>query len=250
MRRGWPSRAVRALRRRGPVGFVRLVLHNVRLLLNGQAGRHRYVHDDAWDRANGVDTAGTVAIDELTAPDEARPGAVRYEPTPPECFAHLLAEAGLGDLSGSTFIDIGSGKGRVVLLAGLAGFQEAIGVEFGEELHVIARRNIEIMGDRLAPARVATVRADARTYVFPSAPTVCFINNPFGVDGLAALLDGIEASLRDDPRPFTIIYYHSNHAQELHRRAAWQAVSEGVWRDDSHHFAIFRCEQASARAGH
>lgn len=236
----WLSRAHRAFKRVGPLGFARLGFHNVRIALSGTAGRHRYIHDDSWDRLHGVDTAGTVAIEDLTAPEEGKPGAVRYEPTPPKCFAYLLEEARIGDLSDFTFIDVGSGKGRVLLLAALAGFKRAIGLEFGEELHVIARENIQIMKDRLAPAVVTSIRVDARSYSFPPEPTVCFLNNPFGADAITSLLNSIETSLRDRPRPFTIIYYHSNHVGELNRRAAWQAVSQGVWHDESHHFAIYK----------
>lgn len=239
----WLERARRAFQRAGPIGFLKLGMYNLRIVLGGKVARHHYIHDDSWDRTYGVDTAGTVAIEELTAPEEDKPGAVRYEPTPPECFAYLLEEARIGDFSDFTFIDIGSGKGRVLLLAALAGFKRAIGVEFGEELHVIARENIEAMKDRLAPAMVTSIRADARSYRFHAEPTVCFLNNPFGAEAVASLLDRIEASLRDRPRPFTIIYYHSNHAEELSRRAAWHAVSIGLWRDESHHFAIFRFNQ-------
>lgn len=245
----WLSRAHRAFQRAGPIGFLKLGMHNLRIVLGGKVGRHRYIHDDAWDRMHGVETSGTVAIEELTAPEEEKSGAVRYEPTPPECFAYLLEQARIDDRSAYTFIDIGSGKGRVLLLAALAGFRRAIGVEFGEELHVIACANIEAMKDRLAPAVVTSIRADARLYRFPAEPTVCFLNNPFDAPAIASLFDGIEASLRDRPRPFTLIYYHSNHAKELERRAAWQSVSDGTWRDESHHFAIFRYDQNEAH-GH
>lgn len=243
------SRARRAFQRTGAIGFLKLGIHNLRIVLGGTAGQHRYINDDAWDRMYGVDTAGSVAIEELTAPEDGKPGAVRYEPTPPECFAYLLEEARIGDVSDYTFVDIGSGKGRVLLLAALAGFKRAIGVEFGEELHVIACANIEAMKERIAPAAALSIQADGRSYRFPHEPTVCFLNNPFGPEAVASLLDRIETSLGDCPRQFIVIYYHSNHAEELGRRTVWRPVSSGAWRDDSHHFAIFKFDRAEAE-GH
>ena len=46
------------------------------------------------------------------------------------------------DLSSFSFIDIGSGKGRALILAGRLGFREAIGVEFSSNLHRIAEKNL------------------------------------------------------------------------------------------------------------
>jgi hypothetical protein len=237
---GIGSRLLRALRRQGPIGFVKLCLFNMRLLLTGKAARHRYIYDDAWDKAHGVDTAGMVGIDEITAPDEEKVGAVRYEPTPPDCFSYLIGEADAGPPSARTFIDVGSGKGRVLLLAALAGFRRVLGLELGMELHQAACRNIEVMRESAGIGDVTSIRADATSYAFPAEPTLCFLNNPFDAPVLDRLIDNIEASLAAAPRPFTILYYHSNHADRLLGRRDWRLVSDGTWRDPSHHFSIFR----------
>lgn len=238
------KRLIRALHRHGPVQLARLCLLNVRLLLNGKAGQHRYVHDDSWDKAHGVDTAGTVEMDEITALEHEKIGAVRYEPTPPDCFTYLIAQARLRQDADYTFIDIGSGKGRVVLLAALAGFRRAIGIELGQELHETACRNIAAMRKSADLGEVESIRADATSYSFPDGPTVCFLNNPFEAQVLDRLLVRIEASLAASPRLFTIIYYHSNHADRLASREGWRRVADGAWRDESHHFSIFEWSEA------
>jgi len=234
------SRLLRAFRRRGPVEFVRLCLLNIRLLLSGKAARHGYVYDDAWDRQYGVDTAGTVEVADFTAPEQEKAGAVRYEPTPPDCFAYLVGAANLRGGVDYIFMDVGSGKGRVLLMAALHGFRRVIGIELGEELHQTACRNINAMKPLLGDARVESLQTDATRYGFPLEPTVCFLNNPFDAQVLDRLLDNIEASLAAAPRPFTIIYYHSNHADRIDVREQWQVVATGFWRDESHHFSIYR----------
>lgn len=245
MKRNWFRRARRALERAGPLGFVKLGLHNLRVVLRGEAGRHRYINDSAWDRAYGVDTRGTVDVEEMTAPDHEKRGAVRYEPTPPEAFPYLVSQAKIFDCSEWTFIDLGSGKGRALLLAALAGFPKVIGVELGEELHAIACRNIDEFRRKTSIGDLSSIRADASSYQFPTDPTLCFINNPFSGEVLARVMQNIEASLREHPRPFKIIYYHSNHAEVIDRRAGWESLGKGVWADDSHHYAIYQWTSAS-----
>lgn len=213
---------------------------NVRLRLRGETARHRHVHDRAFDREHGTDTSGVLALDEMSAPEASKRGAVPYEATPPEIFEHLLEQAGVGDPAGLTFIDIGSGKGRTLLMASLAGFARAEGVELSAELHHIACRNIEGFRLRNGQADISSMLGDAREYSFPQKPTVCFLNNSLSEDILAEVVDRIEASLIDDPRPFTVIYYHSDHAEVLAERPGWHKIAEGFWVDPSHHFTTFR----------
>jgi hypothetical protein len=56
-----------------------------------------------------------------------------------EVSHRTVAQAGLQDF---TFIDLGSGKGRVLLMAAAYGFKRIIGVEFMPELHRVAEENI------------------------------------------------------------------------------------------------------------
>ena len=200
------ARVRRAYGRLGAAGFLKLCAENVRMLLSGEASRHRYIHDLSWDREYGVDTSGRVDVDEMSAPEHEKEGAGRYEPTPPECFTYLLEEATLGPI----------------------------------ESYSIACRNFEVMGARLKECRIVGLRADARSFDFPPEPTVCFLNNSFRAGVLDPVLDNIEASLAGRPRPFTLIYYHPDHSDLMERRPAWEAVSKGRWRDSSHPFVIYR----------
>ncbi len=234
------GRVRRAWQRHGGVGFVRLCFYNLRLMIDGTASRHQWVYDDAWDRAHGVDTAGIVEVDEIVAEASRKLQAVRYEATPPECFDYLIEQAAMGDPAHMTFVDLGSGKGRVVIMAAMAGFRKAVGVEMGAELHRVATANLGRLRERLGAAEIELVHGDARESPLEPEPTVYFLNNPFGAGVLDEMLERIERSVECAPRPFTIIYYHSNHAERVKGRAFWQTVAEGWWRDESHHYSIFR----------
>lgn len=229
----------------GPVGFVRLCFYNLWLLASGRFTRHSYVYDDSFDRQYGVDTLGVVEVDELSAPDHLKQGAVRYEPTSEHCFAFLLEQAGLEQRSADfTFIDLGSGKGRVLLLAALRGFRRAVGVELGADLHEIATRNIAVVAQTRNVGNIESINGDATAFPFPAEPTVCFLNNPFDQAVLCKVLDRIEASLASHPREFWIIYLHANHPAPFARHGQWDRMAVGHYDNSKHPYAVYRWRSA------
>jgi predicted RNA methylase len=232
-------RLQRAFKRNGLLGFLKLCLRNLAVLTSGRWKDHAYVYDQTFDSQHGVDTSGVVEIDELVADHPAKSSARRYEATPPECFHFLVEEAGVQSPGEYDFVDLGSGKGRVLMLAGLAGFRSVSGVELCENLHRIASTNISHTFDEASAERPVALLGDATTYGFPARPTVCFLNNPFGLPILDKALNNIEESLRTSPREFLLIYYHCNHAPLIDARQGWSCVSRGHWQNPSHHYAIY-----------
>ncbi len=110
-----------------------------------------------------------------------------YEPTPPSVITAILDD--LQDLPPEdwAFVDLGSGKGRVVLMAGLRPFREVIGIEKRRALHRRAIRNLEqFTGDLVRRPRL--ICGDALEAPLPDGPMVLFLYNPFGADVLDAVL--------------------------------------------------------------
>lgn len=106
-----------------------------------------------------------------------------------------------------TFVDVGAGKGRAVLLAYEAGFRRIVGLEFSAELIEIARRNVErYHACTGAKVGVDWAHADALTFDYPAVPSVLFLNNPFPTDVAIGAVERIEASLREHPRPLRVVY--------------------------------------------
>jgi SAM-dependent methyltransferase len=79
------------------------------------------------------------------------------------------------DLGSFTFVDLGCGKGRSLLIASRMGFKRVIGVEFAAELAATARRNIQIMG----VSNASVIDADAAEFSPPEDNLVAFLFNPF-----------------------------------------------------------------------
>lgn len=164
------SRALRAFRRLGPRAFIGLLVTNIRLLASGRYGEHRYAYDRSFDREYGVDTSGTVPPEEFDVPETLRSGAVRYEPVDPRFFHYVVGRAPIGIPSRYLFIDLGSGKGRGLLLAAQAGFKRVTGVELDPLLDAIARRNAEVFGHRHPDVEFKLVNGNATEFEFPLAP--------------------------------------------------------------------------------
>lgn len=129
-----------------------------------------------------------------------------YQPIEPQLFREIMAALAI-DFSRFTFLDIGSGKGRALLLAAEYPFARVIGIELLPELNSIAGDNIRKIPDEQRLCReVQALCGDATQFVFPSGPLVVFLFNPLPEAGLRKVIENLEASWRESPRPVYVIY--------------------------------------------
>ena len=109
-----------------------------------------------------------------------------YQPTEPALFREMMAALPI-DFREFTFIDIGSGKGRALLMAAEYPFRRIIGVELISELHRSAEENIAVWRAQSPAPQMAAIDAlcmDAREFVFPETPLVIYLFNPLPEAGL------------------------------------------------------------------
>lgn len=213
----------RELRARGPTATAQMAARFIRvrvlsLLPSRRAIRRRWAEREAaFDRARGVDTAGTISIAALEGiVSDSSDDAKRYEATDPEPLAAALAGLGI-DYPAYTFLDLGCGKGRVLLQAAEWPFRRVVGVEFAPSLHATAVRNIAAdRGPRRCPD-VAAVLGDAAEFPIPAGPLVVFMFNPFGESVMARVLENLARSHRDEPRDMRILYWNPELAALLDR---------------------------------
>ena len=131
-----------------------------------------------------------------------------YQPTDPALFHQMLAELKI-DFREFTFIDIGSGKGRVLLMAADYPFRRILGVELFAALHRVAEENIRnYKSDSQRGRTIESLCADAREFEFPPEPTVLYLFNPLPEPGLIEMLGNLETSLRDHPRRVYVLYHN------------------------------------------
>jgi len=117
-----------------------------------------------------------------------------------------------------TFIDLGCGKGRALLIAAQFPFRQVRGVEFAPDLHAVAEKNVaekNIAEKNIAvsrgPRRCRDVRADladAAEYPVPDGLLVVFLYNSFGGAVMDRVLANLTRSHREQPRDIWVIYWN------------------------------------------
>jgi SAM-dependent methyltransferase len=130
------------------------------------------------------------------------------------------------DFSRFTFIDLGSGKGRALLLASEYPFRRIVGVELLPELHAIALRNISAYrseGQR-CPA-IESLCMDALAFDFPDEPAVLYLFNPLPEPALAKVLDRLATSLSAHPRDAYVLYANPILEHLLSTSPSWRRLS-------------------------
>ena len=161
------------------------------------ADRARNVRDGNFDAQRGVDTDGEIPIERFGMAPDVVARAERYMPTDPESLFEAVAFIGI-DPARFTFIDLGCGKGRALIMASELKFRRIIGVEIVPDLADIARANLASLG---IAAEVRTM--DAMLFVFPPGPVVLFLYNPF----VATVLEAVIENLRTADIPELFILY-------------------------------------------
>jgi SAM-dependent methyltransferase len=190
---------VRFVRERGVRHAGRIGALAVRGRLMAAADRRREAHF-------GVDSEGNIALGELAIESENRALGFPYVPSPGLLVDTLLANVG-EQLSRFSFVDFGSGKGRVLLVASHYPFREVVGVEFSPELHETAEANIRRYQSPLRRCpRVRSVCADAATFALPAPDCVLYFNNPFAEPVFARVLANVQAAHESSRGKLYVLY--------------------------------------------
>lgn len=165
-----------------------------------------------FDHRHGIETSVVVPVDALRDVDPALARhAVHYEPSTLPKFERAMRQLTI-EFSRYTFIDYGSGKGRVLLLAARYPFRRVIGVEMSADLNVAAAANIAAYEKRNPlQSRIELVEGDARDLAVPDEDLVAYFYNPFDEIVLRAVWDRLRGSIRQRPRPLFIVYVNPMH---------------------------------------
>jgi hypothetical protein len=164
---------------------------------------------EAFDEAFGTDTASVVMPWNLASLKGADAEVFLYEPTSGRLIRETLRRIPIAPQQ-FVFIDLGSGKGRALLVASEFPFVKIVGVELSTELHAIAEANIQLYRPETQPCRnFELCRKDAAAFVFPAEPLVLFMFNPFGGKTMKRVLENLGYSLRARPRPVFIVFVYS-----------------------------------------
>jgi Histone methylation protein DOT1 len=148
-----------------------------------------------------------------------------YQPTDPAVFREMMAGLPI-EFDQFTFIDLGSGKGRTLLMASEYPFRKIVGVELIEELHRAAEENIRAYHSATQRCtQIESVCADAREYELPQEPLVLYLFNPLPERALSDVLERLQKSLTQAPRPVWVVYHNPLLERMLGENAGFTKMS-------------------------
>lgn len=195
-----------------------------------------------FDQMHGVDTSGLVPASKLATGHPNDEHVTAYYGVAPSILRALIAHWRESvppyPISSYTFLDIGAGKGRGLLVASEYRFRKVVGIELNPALAAVARQNVaqwkaahdaDPTAERIAPIEV--LEQDALEFELPDAPTLLFLFHPFEAPVLRKLLRQIETPLgrRVAANPqevpaLDLIYVNAECANVLDRHPAFMQL--------------------------
>ena len=179
-----------------------------------------------FDREHGVDTDGLIYADPGAQGHASDRHNAGYYATAPSLFRgamelwrETLAGTGYG-LEDYTLVDIGCGKGRVLMLASEFAFREIVGIELNPRLARVARKNLQRFGrkgriaipglkiETCGTRRVRIIEGDALTVPLPDGPVALFYFNSFEREMAEMWLARLGEVARERTAPIELIYIH------------------------------------------
>ena len=105
-----------------------------------------------------------------------------------------------------SLIDVGSGKGRVMVAAAHYGFKNITGVDFAKELCRAAERNINKIKPQFPGTTFDIFCNDILNYPIKAVDKVFFLFNPFNKEIMEKFLEKIDRSVNEHRRTIYFIY--------------------------------------------
>ncbi|HEY2646328.1 MAG TPA: class I SAM-dependent methyltransferase [Candidatus Acidoferrales bacterium] len=173
-----------------------------------------------FDRKFGTDTGGYLPPEDLVTGHAHDVLNYGYSAIAPSVFREAFRRwmetlpAVSGRIEAYSFVDVGAGKGRAILLAAEQPFRKVIGVELNPDLASIARRNVGLSYER-SKARIRVVQEDAANFRWPRGPLLVYFYNPFDCSLIEQLAESLAAAGRSNRGPVDLLYVNPTCAHVL-----------------------------------
>jgi predicted RNA methylase len=198
------------------VTFLDRLRHGLRDYdIRGTIERRLALLDDrVFDLRNRTDTRGRAGPDALSISRPTKRQGTLYVPTRARALRNFLRTCDFPP--GSVFVDLGCGKGQVLLVASCFAFKRVVGVEYTRELCSLATANVQAFRKRHRDAvPIEIIEADAAEYEVKPDENVFYMYHPFGPDVLRQVVLNILSSAARHSRPVWIVYCHPVHCDVI-----------------------------------
>jgi SAM-dependent methyltransferase len=182
--------------------------------------RARWREHVDFDARYGVSTLEPVQLGELGFSPEG--DCYWYESTEPWVFADAV-KALPPDLSDYHWIDLGCGKGRILLMASMLKLRRVTGVELSPILCQVARDNLSCFSKAVTQS-VECVQGDAAEFAFPTeGALVVSLYNSFGPKVLRGALRNLLLQHTGE-REVYFLYINPKHRDVLEETRRFESV--------------------------
>lgn len=185
-----------------------------------------------FDLEFGVRTSGLVAGRDLKTGAANDRHITAYYAVAPSVERDLLARwrrtRPAAPLDATTFVDLGAGMGRALLVAAQFRFRAVEGVEIHPTLAQIARRNLSLWrsaGRALAPMKMHC--RDVVDFKIPDGPCVLFLFNPFGAPVFKRLLARWAKAFVGREGQIDLLYVNHEQALSIRCQSGWTRLWTG-----------------------
>lgn len=162
------------------------------------------IEDSYFEMKYGVSTSKIVKREDLDISEINKEHSEEYKPTRIRHFRLLIR--GLNLPEDSVFVDMGSGKGRVLLMASLHNFKRITGIEISSRLCEIARNNIAIFEKSLKrPLHIEVVNENVLQYNIKNDENVFYFYKPFDNYVMEIIIERIIKSIIQNRRKVWLI---------------------------------------------
>jgi len=163
--------------------------------------------DAEFDDRYKVDTKGIIKTSELEINNRDWIYYTAYQAINQDDFCNNLNDLKLA-FELFTFVDIGAGKGRAILLASTYPFKQIIGIGISEKLVNIAKKNLLSFPEDLRKCfNVELLCIDAVEFEIPKVPCVIYLYNPFDEPIMQKIVQKIIKSYNELHRRMVILYF-------------------------------------------
>lgn len=176
---------------------------------------------EAFDARFGTDTSAP------TFESDQKTDVHFYVPTTASIIYEIIASLAIRPDT-FTFVDMGSGKGRALLIASEFPFRKIVGIELSQQLHEVAKRNVELYKPASQQCTAFDLKCmDALAYDYDNTPLVLFLFDPFGREILEQVIAKLETSLKASPREAHVVYVYPQFEDVFERSTVLKRVRTG-----------------------
>jgi SAM-dependent methyltransferase len=230
LRTAW-SKLRWSLAQRGLGGTLRFALERARRQPNQTSETKPQLHP--FDQRYGVDTGGLIGGGDLRSGHRNDVYNTAYYGMAPSRFQRVM-EYWIEDqthppLENYSFVDLGCGKGRAVMMASEFRFREVVGVELHPGLAGVAEANVAAWtaaGRTVCPVRI--IRQDATEFAFPDGACLLYLFNPFAAPVIERLVERIETDFAGRPGMLDLIYFNPEAGELLEAHGGFELLWTGT----------------------